>query len=148
MQFQIGDETDKDLCVALKQEFLRCDDAFNEFAASARMMIVQGENRRIAYKTYNAYAPFVHHLYEFMLTAIARDRKDTTQLSAVWKDKYMASHFQRVLTNRRQAILDGTAPAWENHISADPEKIPPDLAEEFRGSVMLPVLTLYLRGPV
>jgi hypothetical protein len=132
MKFEIGDETDKALCVVLKHEFLRCDDAFNEFAASARVMIMQGENRRIAYKTYNAYARFVHYLYEFMLAAIAKDRNDTNQLSAEWKDKYMASHFQRVLTNRREAILNGTAPAWENHISAFPEKIPRDLAKEFR----------------
>jgi hypothetical protein len=44
----------------------------------------------------------------------------------------MASHFQRILTSRRQDILNGTAPAWENHISAYPEKIPPTLATEFR----------------
>jgi hypothetical protein len=36
------------------------------------------------------------------------------------------------LTNRREAILNGTAPAWENHISSFPEKIPPTFAAEFR----------------
>jgi hypothetical protein len=75
MKFQIGDTTDTALCVALKHEFLRCDDAFNDFASSAKIMITQGENRRIAYKTYNAYARFIHHLYEFMLSAVARDRE-------------------------------------------------------------------------
>jgi hypothetical protein len=132
MKFQIGDTTDAALCVALKHEYLRCDDAFNDFASSAKIMIEEGENRRIAYKAYNAYARFVHHLYEFMLSAVARDRGDTAQLSAEWADKYMASHFQRILTNRRQDILNGTAPAWENHISAYPENIPPTLATEFR----------------
>lgn len=132
MKFQIGDATDTALCVTLKHEFLRCDDAFNEFASSAKIMIGQGENRRIAYKTYNAYAKFIHHLYEFMLSAVAREREDTAQLSSDWADRYIASHTQRILTNRREAILNTTAPAWENQFSAYPEKIPLAFAAEFR----------------
>jgi hypothetical protein len=50
MKFRIGDATDAALCIALKHEFLRCDDAFNDFVASATIMIMQRENRRIAYK--------------------------------------------------------------------------------------------------
>ncbi len=132
MKFQNGDATDVALCVALKHEFLRCDDAFNDFAASATAMITQGENRRIAYKTYNAYARFIHHLYEFMMGAVARDRLDTKQLTSDWKDRYIASYTQRILTKRREAILDGTAPSWENHISAFPETIPATFPAEFR----------------
>jgi hypothetical protein len=132
MKFKLGDATDIALCVALKHEFLRCDDAFNDFALSAKTMIVHGENRRIAYKTYNAYARFIHHLYEFMMGAIARDRLDTKQLEAEWADRYIASHTQRILTNRREAILNGTAPPWENHISAYPEKIPANFPKDFR----------------
>lgn len=132
IKFQIGDTTDTALCIALKHEFLRCDDAFNDFALSATIMITEGEDRRIAYKTYNAYARFIHHLYEFMMGAVARERADTAQLHFNWKDRYIASHMQRILTNRREAILNGTAPAWENHISCYPEKIPPTLPAEFR----------------
>jgi hypothetical protein len=132
MRFQIGDATDTALCVALKHEFLRCDDAFNDFASSATIMIRQGENRGIAYKTYNAYARFIHHLYEFMIGAVARERTDTAQLTSDWKDRYIASHTQRILSNRREAILNGTAPAWENHISYYPEKIPATFAADFR----------------
>ena len=36
------------------------------------------------------------------------------------------------MPKRRDAILDGTAPSWENHISAFPESIPPSLPTEFR----------------
>jgi hypothetical protein len=132
MKFEIGDSTDRALCIALKHEVLRCEDAFEDFASSAKIMIAQGEDRRIAYKTYNAYARFLHHLYEFMMGAIARDRQDTTPLTADWKDRYIASHAQRVLSNRREAILSGTAPLWENHISCYPEKIPSEFAREFR----------------
>ena len=74
MKFQAGDAVDTALCVAIKHEFLRCDDALNDFVLSATTMITQGEHPRIAYKTYNAYARFIHHLYEFMLGAVARDR--------------------------------------------------------------------------
>jgi hypothetical protein len=112
VKFIGGDATDTTLCIALKHEFLRCDDAFNDFAESATSMITQGENRRIAYKTYNAYARFIQYLYEFMLGALARDLKDTTQLRAEMADKYVASQTQRILTNRREGILRGTAPSW------------------------------------
>jgi hypothetical protein len=132
MKFQIGDETDKGICVGLKHEFLRCDDAFEDFAAAGTLMVTQGENRRIAYKTYNAYARFIHSLYEFMLGAVARDRHDTSPLPAEMADKYIASHTQRILTNRREAILKGTAPAWENDLSYYPGKIPREFAQDFR----------------
>jgi hypothetical protein len=132
MKFQIGDDTDTALAIVLKHEFLRCDDAFNEFAAAGTTMITQGENRRIAYKAYNAYASFIHHLYEFLIGAAARDRQNTKQLSHDWKDRYIASYAQRALTKRREAILDGTAPAWENHISAFPETIPASFPADFR----------------
>jgi hypothetical protein len=132
MKFTGGDATDTALCIALKHEFLRCDDAFNDFAASAAIMITQGENRRLAYKTYNAYARFIHCLYEFMLGALARDLKDTTRLPAEMADKYIGSQTQRILTNRREGILRGTAPTWENDISYYPEKIPQGFAKDFR----------------
>lgn len=132
MKLAIGDATDTALCVGLKHEFLRCDDAFNEFSLAARVMIAQGETRRIAYKAYNAYARFVHHLYEFMLAAFARERQDTANLASELADRYIAGHTQRILTNRRNAILNRTAPAWENHISYYPERVPPTFASQFR----------------
>ena len=119
MKFKTGDKTDRALCIALKHEFLRCDEAFNQFASAATTLITQ-RRRRLAYNAYNAYAQFIHHLYEFALCAIARDRNDTTKLQAIDAERYLASYFQRSLTKRRDAILDGTAPSWENHISAFP----------------------------
>jgi hypothetical protein len=132
MKFELGDETDRALCVALKHEFLRCDEAFNQFATAATILIGKGDNRRLAYNAYNAYVRFIHHLYEFALCAIARDRYDTAQLQAVDAERYLASYLQRSLRKRRDAILDGTAPNWENHISALPELVPVTLAADFR----------------
>ena len=82
MKFTIGDPTDSAHCAALKHEFLRCEDAFKDFETYATMMIMRAqaeaqgaapsiteETRLIAYKTYNAYSRFIHHLYEFLLGA-------------------------------------------------------------------------------
>jgi hypothetical protein len=145
MKIKSGDATDSAHANALKHEFLRCEDAFKDFETYATTMIMRAqaedqggaspsaeETRLIAYKTYNAYSRFIHHLYEFMLGAVARDRGDTASMEAAVKDTYIMSHTQRILTSRRQAILNGTAPAWENHISAYPEKVPPEFAEQFR----------------
>ncbi|QGY03625.1 hypothetical protein MMSR116_18315 [Methylobacterium mesophilicum SR1.6/6] len=133
MKFQIGDATDTALCVALKHEFLRCDNAFNDFSLYARMMIASnGGNRRISYKTYDAYARFIHHLYEFLMGGAVRDFQNTEQIRAEMAHRIVAGETQRIVTNRRNAILDGTAPDWENDISYYPEKIPPEFAEEFR----------------
>jgi len=80
MRFKTGDATDTEHCIALKHEFLRCEDAFRDFETYGALMIMkwqaeeQGrvtfpahEKRLIAYKTYNGYSRFILHLYEFML---------------------------------------------------------------------------------
>lgn len=93
---------------------------------------MQTENRQLAYRSYNAYSRFIHHLYEFLMGAMAREIGNTGQIPADKADLYIAGQAQRVLTNRRGAIQDGTAPAWENQISYFPEKIPQDFAKDFR----------------
>jgi hypothetical protein len=130
--FVIGDQTDQALCIGIKHEFLRCDDAFQEFAAAGRAMIMSGSDRRIAYKAYAAYARFVHHLYEFYLACAARDFRNTKQLPAELAECVIAGQTQRILRNRREAILDRTAPSWENHISYYPENVPATFARDFR----------------
>src|SRR5258708_33005043 len=42
------------------------------------------------------------------------------------------SNVDRIVTNKRIAILNGTAPRWENHISAYPKNAPEEFASEFR----------------
>jgi len=146
MKFAPGSDTDTAHCIALKHEFLRCEDAFKEFEKFGTAMIMAAqtqeqtgvpvsanESRWMAFKTYNAYARFVHHLYEFLLGALARERGDTAQLRWEDTDRWIQANAQRVLTGRREAILNGTAPSWENHISAFPENVPPEFAAEFRG---------------
>jgi hypothetical protein len=145
MKFKPGDALDTAHCAALKHEFLRCEDAFKDFETYGTLMVMKAqaegegrtqalpeESRLIAYKTYNAYARFIHHLYEFMLGAVQRDRGSTAELKGEIASRYIQGHAQWVLSGRRQAILNGTAPGWENHISYYPEKAPPEFATKFR----------------
>ena len=132
MKFNPGDTLDNAHCISLQHEFLRCDDAFKEFAAAATVMIMQGENIRIAYTAYNAYARFIHHLYEFMVGAFKRDTRNTRKAEPKIIESYLLHHAQRVLTTRREAILKGTAPSWENNISSFPTTVPLDFASKFR----------------
>lgn len=145
MKFTPRDATDSEHCTALKHEFLRCEDAFKDFETYGTLMIMTAqdevrekrstilhEKRLIAYKTYNAYSRFIHHLYEFMLGAVARETGDTRKLDAGIAERHIMGHAQRILNGRRQAILAGTAPAWENDISYYPEKVPTEFATEFR----------------
>jgi hypothetical protein len=146
MKFTIGSDMDIAHSVALKHEFLPCEDAFKEFEQFSTTMImtaqaqeqagvpaVASQSRWMAFKTYNAYARFVHHLYEFLLGALARERGDTAKIRAEDVDRWIQANAQRVLTGRRNSILNGTAPTWENHISAFPETVPPEFARELRG---------------
>ncbi len=145
MKFAIGSDTDVAHCIALKHEFLRCEDAFKDFEKFGTVMImtaqmqeqaglpaVISDNRCMAFKTYNSYARFVHHLYEFLLGALARERGDTAQIKAEDAGCWIQANAQRILAGRRGAILNGTAPPWENHISAFPENVPSEFATEFR----------------
>src|SRR5260370_11908602 len=111
MKFKPTDAIDSEHCTALKHEFLRCEDAFKDFETYGTLMIMKAqaeaegrtemppeENRLIAYKTYNAYARFIHHLYEFMLGSVQRGRGDTAELKSELASRYIQGHAQRVLT--------------------------------------------------
>ena len=136
MKFVGGDETDRKHCIALKHEALRCQEAFQEFARLGTQLIMIGKDRRLAFRMYNAYARFVLHLYEFMVGAMVRDHHDTQIASGpggyLKAERYLAGHAQRLLTNRREAIINGTAPSWENALSAYPETVPASFAADFR----------------
>lgn len=137
MKFRIGDETDSSLCVALQHELLRCHEALSEFCAHATRSILLGEDKWLAFKMYNAYSHFVLHLYEFMAGALARDLRNSTIAAANKERTAKVEHFistqvQRILRNKRRAITNGTAPAWENALSSYPEKAPLEFAKDFR----------------
>ena len=135
-KFQSGDAIDTAHCIALTHEILRCEEAFKDFEALATQSIMVGENRALAFKMYNSYSRFVHHLYEFMAACFVRDQHGTAAGSGKdatrFIEGYIRHHAQRILTGRREAILNGTAPAWENALSAYSENVPADFASDFR----------------
>ena len=132
MKFERNDDTYKALVISLQHEFMRCDDAFNELAFWASNFFPDKNARRAAYRGYNAYARFIHHLYEFMMGAIIRSRCDTAPIKADEADRILTQEFQKIINRRRAAILEGRAPTWENDISAYPEVVPHTVATEFR----------------
>lgn len=73
MTARLDDETDRALCATISHEYLRCDDALHEFARLREAMMTAGEDRRLSYAIYNAYARFIHHLYEFNMACAQRE---------------------------------------------------------------------------
>ncbi len=138
MNFRIGDNIDSNHCIALKHEFLRCRDSFEEFKFFATAMISGSKSNWLSYKMYNAYADFILHLYAFMEGCLARetettkvkDRKDTKAYKVT--ENYINSHVYRILTYKRTDILKGRAESWENDISYYSEEVPNDFASDFR----------------
>ncbi len=78
------------------------------------------------------YSRWIHHLYELLLALGARDIGNTRQFDGSEAERYIAGEAQRILTRTRAAIIDGTAPVWENDISYYPSKIPPRFVRDFR----------------
>lgn len=138
MKFEIGDKTDQDLCYAITHEYLRCDDAFKLFVKYSEIMILQGKNLEISYRAYNAYASFIHHLYEFILGCQARRNKNTeiTNKKGLEKlkviESFITSHAQRVMDGYRDSIKRGDAPSWVNDISYYDVIVPAEFASDFR----------------
>ena len=131
MKFRSGDETDRDLCTALQHEFLRCHDALREFQASAGLLVSQPGDRVLAYSAYNAYARFIHHLYEFVVGALARERRDARFFEkqrgkAADQDAHVSAFVHRVVTSARNT------PESEGESKSCPEMLPQDFAEKFR----------------
>ena len=88
--------------------------------------------RDARYVAYNAYARLLHHLYEFLLGCGARRRRDTRSLRADEAETLITAHLQRILNVRRDAILAGKAPPWENGLQFYPEIVPSGFALAFR----------------
>lgn len=138
MKFETGDSIDTQLCHVLSHEYYRCDDSFKQFYFYSQKMIVQGHNREVAYRAYNSYADFIHHLYEFLLGCLARTNKNTNITNKKGKERvdliegYVTRHAQRIMDSYRDQIKEGTAPSWVNDISYYDQKIPLDFAKDFR----------------
>jgi hypothetical protein len=136
MKFTLGDATDTQHCVALQHEFLRCHDAFVEFASIATQTITSGDNPVTSFRMYNSYARFLHHLYEFMAGALVRDHLDTKATDGPkgrdHLERYITGHAARLLQNKRETIEKLKVPGWQQALAGLPNAVPPDFGKELR----------------
>lgn len=132
---------DDSRCIVMQQDILRCQKAFRRAEKFGEIGVILDNNRLVAYEFTSAYFDFILYLHAFLLAARERDiasgqrqkpGKKDNQADQADRDKYIMVEAQRILTRRRKAIQDGTAPWWENDIGYYPEKIPPNFAVEFR----------------
>lgn len=140
MKIEIGTDADYHQCIAIKHEYLKCRDAFEQFRLSAENLILTGHDKYKSYRTYNSYSYFIHHLYEFLLACHGRDfeNKDITDKKGPQRnlliDSLISEDAYRVVKARIDRIKRGKAPSYENDISYYEKLLPiPDLfAQEFR----------------
>lgn len=138
MKFTAGDQTDSEHCKVLVHEFMRVENSFNEFAALGEKMIRYGRTKDISLRVYDAYARFIHHLYEFLIGCIVRevhntkitDKKGNERTTLI--DNYISSLTRRVLNKWVGSIENGTAPSWANDIECYRIPVPADFAKDFR----------------
>jgi len=138
MRFEVGDEIDGALLISLQHEFMRCEDSFKEFTVYAGKMIMEGRTRLLSYRSYNAYARFIHHLYEFLLGCAARQRKNTNIINergskrTKYIDAVINNYAQQCFDNWADNVKNGRAPNWANHHSFYDITVPKEFASTFR----------------
>lgn len=136
----LNDEDDRHQCIAIKHEYLKCHDAFKQFAMIAENLIINGHQKQDAYRAYNYYSYFIQHLYELIMACHARDLQDTSltnlkgQEKNIFLDTLLMVEADRVVNNRISDIKLGIAPKWENDISAYENilPIPESFGKDFR----------------
>ncbi|MCK6265890.1 hypothetical protein KP803_21780, partial [Vibrio sp. ZSDE26] len=140
MKIKSGSEADYHQCIAIKHEYFKCRDAFEQFRQSAEHLILSGHDKYKSYRAYNSYSYFIHHLYEFLIACHARDfeNKDITDKKGPPKNSFIDSLIEedayRVVNARIDRIRRGKAPSYENDISHYEKllPVPESFAKDFR----------------
>lgn len=132
LQFEYGDETDKNLVNVLFHEFVMCEAAFEKFAFFAGANIMGNRDSNIKLNSYNAYSEFLSKLYEFYVGCFKREFLNTGRIEHQKLDALFTAEAEKLMRNRRVAIEKGYAPDWENDISYYQESVPTDFGQDFR----------------
>jgi hypothetical protein len=117
---------------ALAHEFQRCRDAFALYTALLFLVLGGNTDRKIAIASYNAYSDFVSHLYEFYLGCIKRDGRFSRDVSGKAVDAILNAEVKKLLKIRRERIIRGDAPRYENHVSCYEVEVPDEFGSMFR----------------
>ena len=123
---------EKALTTTLAHEFKRCKGAFRVYIILHQRLLAGGADEDIKIDCYSAYIDFVAHLYEFYLACIKQDSRYPSKPTKDQIDEAMHFEATRLMNIRRDRILSGEAPSWENHISVYEVKIPKEFGQSFR----------------
>ncbi|MBP9886013.1 MAG: hypothetical protein KBF93_06935 [Leptospiraceae bacterium] len=145
--FNAGDETDKQLVIAISHQFLRAESAFARFINYMSSYppldkVLELEVNRIfiperqwQVDVYNAYADFIHHLYEYMIGCFKRgvnslddiDHKRSDILIVREAEKYRNQCLVRIRENKDKEY-------GLNDISYYIDPVPEDFGMAFRNA--------------
>ena len=108
---------DGDDANTLMHEFQRCRNAFKTYTELHQLIISGCLDRNTAISCYNAYTDFVAHLYEFYCGCIKRNSAKEKDIKGQKVDRIINAEVEKLLKNRRDSILRGEAPDYENNFS-------------------------------
>jgi len=132
LKFEIGDDVDKKLVNVLFHEFIKCENAFDQFVLFAGNNIMGDKESSIKLSSYNAYSEFITKLYEFYSGCFKREFKNTKNIDHEKLDSLLTEEVEKILRNKRNAIEKGYAPDWENDISYYQVEVPTEFGKDFR----------------
>jgi hypothetical protein len=117
---------------ALAHEFERCRNAFALFSGLHSLILRGNTERETSIACYNAYTDFVAHLYEFYLGCIKRGGRSGRKTSGQAIDAILNAEVKKLLKIRKDRIIHGYAPAYENDISCYEVEVPEEFGLLFR----------------
>jgi len=117
---------------ALAHEFQRSRDSFASFVGLHYLIVSGNGDTDVALATYNSYSDFVAHLYEFYLGCIKNDCRFPRNISGKAVDAILNEEVTKLLKMRRNKILRGDAPSYENDISHYEVEVPSEFGCMFR----------------
>lgn len=132
LKFEIGDDVDKKLVNVLFHDFIKCENAFDQFFSYAGDNIMGNKDSSIKLNSYNAYSEFIAKLYEFYAGCFKREFKSTKNIEHEKLDFLMAEEVEKLLRNKRNAIMKGYAPDWESDITYYQVEVPNAFGKDFR----------------
>ena len=105
--------------------------AFETFINLSPKNIQEFENpdMKTSLLTYNAYAVFIQHLYEYIIACIKRDSLNTGNIPHKDTDEIINIEVEKILSSWRVGIDKGFAPKWVNDRSYYEEPCPSDLGK-------------------
>lgn len=131
-KFELNDEVDGSLIATLVHEMFLCTASFERFATLAEANIMGRRDKATKILCHDAYASFIHHLYEFYQGCVQRDKRDLSPVPWHYMDMTFNTEARKALRDKADAINGGYAPSWENHISVYQVEVPDEFGKQLR----------------